>query len=106
MMLIGSLDGCTAICVGWTFIIAAAVIRIRVLFFASLADLMGKRQMHIVMPAGSKVADAVTYFERDTPGFAAYISHVSVAVNEAFVTQDVVLADGDELAMIPPVSGG
>lgn len=105
-MLVGSLDGCTARCVGWTFIIAAAVIRIRVLFFASLADLMGKRQMHIVMPAGSKVADAVAYFERDTPGFAAYMSHVSVAVNEAFVTQDVVLDDGDELAMIPPVSGG
>ena len=105
-MLVGSLDGYTTACAGWAVIISPAVIRIRVLFFASLADLTGTRQMHIVMPSGSKVADAITYFERDTPGFAAYSAHVSFAVNEAFVTQDVMLADGDELAMIPPVSGG
>ena len=105
-MLVGSLDGYTTACAGWAVIISSAVIRIRVLFFASLADLTGTRQMHIVMPSGSKVADAITSFERDTPGFAVYSSHVSFAVNEAFVTQDVMLADGDELAMIPPVSGG
>ena len=67
---------------------------------------MGKRRVHIALPAAATVADAVRYFEQKVPGFAARVPHVSFAVNEAFVTQNSTLADGDELAMIPPVSGG
>ena len=86
--------------------VAPATISVRVLFFASLADLMGGRRRSIDLPAGSTVADAVGHLAREAPVLAARAGHVSFAVNEAFVPIDTPLADGDELALIPPVSGG
>ena len=86
--------------------VVPAAINVRVLFFASLADLMGGRRRSIDLPAGSKVADAVSHLAREVPLLAARAGHVSFAVNAAFVPIDTPLADGDELALIPPASGG
>ena len=86
--------------------VVPASIGVRVLFFASLADLMGGRRRSIDLPAGATVADAVERLAREAPELAARAGHVSFAVNQAFVPTDSPLADGDELALIPPVSGG
>ena len=85
---------------------APAVIGVSVLFFASLADVMGGRRRALDLPATASVADAVRELSRDVPELAARAEHVSFAVNAAFVSIDAPLADGDELALIPPVSGG
>lgn len=85
---------------------APAAIGVRVLFFASLADLMGDRQRNLDLPAGATVSDALRDLAQGAPDFASRVPHVSFAVNEAFVTADTPLSDGDELALIPPVSGG
>ncbi len=85
---------------------APAAISVRVLFFASLADLMGERRRNLNLPAGSTIADALRDMATDVPDLAVRAPHVSFAVNEAFVTADAPLSDGDELALIPPVSGG
>ena len=81
-------------------------ISVRVLFFASLADLMGERRRSLDLPAGATIADALHHLTQDVPELAARAPHASFAVNEAFVTVDTPLSDGDELALIPPVSGG
>ena len=86
--------------------VAPAAISVRVLFFASLADLMGERRRSLDLPAGATIADALRDMAIDVPDLAARAPHVSFAVNEAFVTADTPLSDGDELALIPPVSGG
>ena len=86
--------------------VASAAIRVRVLLFASLADLMGERRLTLSLPADATIADALRDLANDVPAFAARAPHVSFAVNEAFVTIDTPLSDGDELALIPPVSGG
>ena len=86
--------------------VAPAAISVRVLFFASLADLMGGRQRNLGLPAGATVSDALRDLAQGAPDFASRVPHVSFAVNEAFVAADTPLADGDELALIPPVSGG
>ena len=85
---------------------APAAIRVRVLFFASLADLMGERQRDLALPRNATLADTVGCLARDVPELAARAPHVSFARNEEFVPVDTRLADGDELALIPPVSGG
>ena len=83
-----------------------AAISVRVLFFASLADLMGERRRSLDLPVGSTIADALRDMAIDVPELAARAPHVSFAVNESFVSADASLSDGDELALIPPVSGG
>lgn len=87
-------------------LVAPAAISVRVLFFASLADLMGERRRSLHLPAGSTVGDALRDMALDVPNLAARAPHVSFAVNESFVSADAPLSDGDELALIPPVSGG
>ncbi|MDE2868296.1 MAG: molybdopterin converting factor subunit 1 [Chloroflexota bacterium] len=85
---------------------APATINVRVLFFASLADLMGGRQRSLALAAHATVSDALRELAQSAPDFASRVPHVSFAVNEAFVGADTPLSDGDELALIPPVSGG
>ena len=83
-----------------------AAISVRVLFFASLADLMGERRRSLRLAAGATIADALRDLSLDVPELAAHAPHVSFAVNETIVSADAALSDGDELALIPPVSGG
>lgn len=85
---------------------APAAITVRVLFFASLADLMGERRRTVNLPAGAAISDALDNLANDVPELAFRAPHVSFALNEAFVPADTPLSDGDELALIPPVSGG
>jgi molybdopterin converting factor subunit 1 len=85
---------------------ATAAIRVRVLFFASLYDLMGERRRDLQLPVDATIADALHNLSDDVPEFATRAPHVSYALNEAFVSADAPLSDGDELALIPPVSGG
>ena len=86
--------------------VAPTAISVRVLFFASLADLMGGRRRSLDLPAGATIADALRALSKDVPELASRAPHVSFAINEAFVSADTPLSDGDELALIPPVSGG
>ncbi len=44
--------------------------------------------------------------EKQYPAFAPMRDHLATAVNLTYVRTDYVLVDGDELALIPPVSGG
>lgn len=77
---------------------------IRVLYFASLRDQAG-RDAEDVEAAGSSAADLyATLATRH--GFALPRDRLRVAVDGAFADWDVPLADGVELAFIPPVSGG
>ncbi len=85
---------------------APDLIAVRVLCFASLADLMGERRRTVNLPSGATIADALNELANDVPEITCRAPHVSFALNEAFVPADTPLSDGDELALIPPVSGG
>ena len=79
---------------------------IRVLFFASLADITGMRETE-VDPAGfTDVASLLASFEARFPALAAHRASLLYACNKEFVAPDQPLADGDEVAFLPPVSGG
>lgn len=79
---------------------------IKVLFFASLADRLRVREIEIELPLKSCVGDAMELLAGRYPELAAARATLAVAVNLAYVDSGEVLADGDELAVIPPVSGG
>ncbi|MCC7191550.1 MAG: molybdopterin converting factor subunit 1 [Phycisphaeraceae bacterium] len=79
---------------------------IRVLMFAVLATKTGQREASLDLPEGSRVRDALHAIESQHPALREFSGRLAPAVNQAYVGADHVLTHGDELALIPPVSGG
>jgi molybdopterin converting factor subunit 1 len=80
--------------------------QVRVLFFGSLRDLMGKASDMVAMPDGADLSQLLDRFTRDKPAVAALIPSLAISVNQEYATRDVRLKDSDEVALLPPVSGG
>lgn len=58
------------------------------------------------LPDGATISDAMDEAGKKWPVVAEMSPGVATALNLAYVPRDTVLRDGDELALIPPVSGG
>lgn len=80
-------------------------IPVHILLFARYAELLGNTAVTVELPAGSRVSDAVASLRR-LPGGAAIPESPFVARNHEQVAPDCPLAPGDELALLPPMSGG
>ena len=80
--------------------------QVRLLFFATLKDIVGARQMQVDVPAGSTVSDVLSHLEGTYPRIKDYRRVVLTAINEEYVDQAARVQDGDEVAIFPPVSGG
>ena len=78
---------------------------VTVLLFASYADALGRPEIELALPAGSTVADAIRHLSR-LPGADRVPPTPLVAVNERYAALEHELAQGDEMALIPPVAGG
>src|SRR5207247_11445110 len=79
--------------------------RVVVRLFASYREAAGVGRIELELPAGAKVKDAIFSILKDHP-LIAEGRQVVIARNQEYVTADEPLADGDEVALIPPVSGG
>ncbi len=80
--------------------------KITVRFFALLRDRAGTSQTELQLPDNARVRDAAEAIAAKFPSAAAMLPRVAFAVNEEYVPPETELRDGDELAVIPPVSGG
>lgn len=80
--------------------------RISVRFFAILRDRAGLPETSMDLPDGATVGDALDRINRQFPDMADQMKRIALAVNRTYVKSDEALRDGDELALIPPVSGG
>lgn len=82
--------------------------RIEAQLFAILRECAGGGSVAAELPEGATVADALTAFAEAHPrlGEALAAMPVVMAVNHEYARPDQVLNEGDELALVPPVSGG
>lgn len=80
--------------------------RIRVLFFASAREAAGRGEAAVEVPAGARVRDLLDRISREFPAVAVQVPNLRVARNEEFAEAGDALADGDEVALLPPVGGG
>ena len=80
--------------------------QVKLLFFASLKDIVGSRQLDLDVPSGATVNDLLERLESRYPGLRRYRSIVLTSLNEEYVDRHAVVSDGDEVALFPPVSGG
>lgn len=81
-------------------------IAVRARLFARLREQAGTDDESVELPAGSTVADVYDALRRSHPGLGADRNAVRAALNQEFADWDALVADGDEVAFIPPVSGG
>ena len=80
--------------------------KIDVKLFAILRERAGAAGLALELPAGSSAAAAGAALVERFPALRDYLPSVAYAVNRDYVAPAHVLHDGDELALIPPVSGG
>ncbi len=80
--------------------------QIRFRYFAMVREILGRSEDLRSFPSGTTAGAAFDALAIDAPRLAALRGSVLLMVNRDYVDPDQPLADGDELALIPPVSGG
>lgn len=78
------------------------------LMFASAKDLAGTGECDLELPEGSKTSDLRVALEKKFILLREVVSDVALAINQEYIStdDDPVLHDRDEVALIPPISGG
>ena len=80
--------------------------RVAVKLFAAARDLAGHGEVEIELPPGADVAELRQALAAQLPPLAPLAARSLVAVNAEYASDSTPVAEGDELALIPPVSGG
>lgn len=80
--------------------------RVRVRLFAAARAVVGQGEVSVEVEDGSTVGDFMDLFFARHPELAGMAGSLLLAVNREFADQSVGLKDGDELGVMPPVSGG
>ncbi|MEP2023794.1 MAG: MoaD/ThiS family protein [Reichenbachiella sp.] len=80
-------------------------IQIKVVAFGIARDIIGGRELNLKLKSGSKAQEAMHLLKSQYPAFEQ-LSTLNLAINEEYVDDNHVIIEGDELVLIPPVSGG
>ena len=80
--------------------------KVNVRLFAGLHDLLGKRDVVLELAEGATVLQLREQLAIEYPIVAPYLTTLVCAVDEEYVPAEHRLREGDEVALIPPVSGG
>jgi molybdopterin synthase catalytic subunit/molybdopterin converting factor small subunit len=80
--------------------------KIGVLFFGVLKDLVGRSGETVDLPEGARVRDVLFHYAREAPRFEAMVPSLAISVNQEYSGADRALCEGDEVGLLPPVSGG
>jgi molybdopterin converting factor subunit 1 len=80
--------------------------RLKVLYFAVVRERLRRDEEELELADGATADTAWRALEARHPELAGLRSVVKLAINEEFAAADRVLADGDVIALIPPVAGG
>eukprot|EP00741_Cyanophora_paradoxa_P017900 tig00021036_g17289.t1 len=82
------------------------MIRLRLLFFARSRELAGCKETELEVPAGSDSSVLSTAIVAAFPALRELLGHSVISVNQEYVGKPVLLHNNDEIAVIPPISGG
>src|SRR5216684_4585778 len=80
--------------------------QIRVLFFGMLKDLAGQGSDSLDLPENAVLGDVLSHYEERVPRLKDLMASIAMSVNQEYAGRDSKLKQGDEVALLPPVSGG
>ncbi len=79
---------------------------VQVLFFGVLKDLAGRASDSLRLGEGATISDLLGHYEANIPRLKHYLPALATSVNREYAPRTTELHDGDEVALLPPVSGG
>lgn len=80
--------------------------QIRVLFFGVLKDIAGKGSDSVDLPQPATLKDLLSRLQQQIPRLSAHLPSIAMSINQEYARPDSILRQGDEVALLPPVSGG
>jgi len=80
--------------------------RVRVLFFGVLKDLVGKATDTLELGDEASVGDVLAHYKTQIPRLRESLPSLALAVNQEYASAETKLRSNDEVAILPPVSGG
>ncbi|PYX36169.1 MAG: molybdopterin synthase sulfur carrier subunit [Acidobacteria bacterium] len=80
--------------------------RVQVLFFGVLRDLVGRASETLELDEDATVADVLEHYQSRIPKIREMLPSLALSVNQHYSGPGAVLGNGDEVALLPPVSGG
>jgi molybdopterin converting factor subunit 1 len=82
------------------------IVRVKVLFFGMLKDIVGRAEDDIEVADGARLESVFTGYARKFPRLTDLESSIVLALNQEFCDRSAPIREGDEIAFLPPVSGG
>jgi molybdopterin converting factor subunit 1 len=82
------------------------IVRVKVLFFGMLKDIVGRSEDNIEVADGARLESVFTCYARQFPRLTDLQSSIVLARNQEFCDRSAAIREGDEIAFLPPVSGG
>jgi MoaE-MoaD fusion protein len=81
-------------------------VRVKVLFFGMLRDIVGRAEEQIEVENGARLESIFERYSREFPRLKELASSIVLASNHQFCDRSATVNEGDEIAFLPPVSGG
>ena len=82
------------------------LMQVKVLFFGVLKEMAGRASESLELPENATLADLLSRYERDVPKLKQFLPSIALSINEEYAAPSARLKPGDEVALLPPVSGG
>jgi molybdopterin synthase catalytic subunit len=80
--------------------------RVEVLFFGQLRDVVGRQSESLPLADRATLGDVLQHYAQKFPAVERLSSSLALSVNQEYASSETSLRDGDEVALLPPVSGG
>ena len=80
--------------------------QVRVVYFGILRDMASHDRESVELADGTRLAELYSQLQQRIPGLAKFANSLALSINYEYASLDAPLHDGDEVALLPPVSGG
>ncbi len=80
--------------------------QVRILFFGVLKELAGRERDSLNLPEGATLVHVLNHYQERIPQLKKFVSSIAMSVNQQYASPDTQLKANDEIALLPPVSGG
>jgi MoaE-MoaD fusion protein len=80
--------------------------RVRVLLFGQLKDIVGLQEESLDLESGARLSAVMSYYSGRYPKFQGLNNSIACSINQEYAQGSAILKEGDEVGLLPPVSGG
>jgi MoaE-MoaD fusion protein len=80
--------------------------RVRVLLFGQLKDIVGRQEESLDLDLGARLSAVMAHYSASYPKFEGLTKSIACSINQEYAQGSDVLKEGDEIGLLPPVSGG